>query len=76
MVMHPTGSGKGGNVFGASTDKFRAQTLNRTTGQPDGNGQLLTPAHVNLALRKELGIADNTLAIRFPLHVDDFDIFS
>lgn len=76
MVMHPTGSGKGGNVFGASTDKFRAQTLNRTTGQPDGNGQLLTPAHVNLALRKELGIADNTLAVRFPLHVDDFDIFS
>lgn len=76
MVMHPTGSGKGGNVFGVSTDKFRAQTLNRTTGQPDGNGQLLTPAHVNLALRKELGIADNTLAVRFPLHVDDFDIFS
>ena len=76
MVMHPTGSGKGGNVFGASTDKFRAQTLSRTTGQPDTNGQLLTPAHVNLALRKELGIHDNTLAIRFPLHVDDFSIFS
>jgi uncharacterized protein (DUF1501 family) len=76
MVMHPTGSGKGGNVFGSSTDKFRAQTLSRTTGQPDTNGQLLTPAHVNLALRKELGIHDNTLAIRFPLHVDDFSIFS
>jgi uncharacterized protein (DUF1501 family) len=75
MVMHPTGSGKGGNVFGASTDKFRAQTLNTTTGQPDANGQLLTPAHINLALRKELGIADNTLAARFPLNVDDFDIF-
>ena len=76
MVMHPTGSGKGGNVFGASTDKFRAQTLNRTTGQPDGNGQLLTPAHINLALRKELGIADNSLALSFPLSVDDFSIFS
>ncbi|MFQ3172173.1 MAG: hypothetical protein ACI9DG_002213 [Oleispira sp.] len=76
MVMHPTGSGKGGNVFGASTDKFRAQTLSRTTGQPDVNGQLLTPAHVNLALRKELGIHDNTLAVRFPLNVDDFEIFS
>ena len=76
MVMHPTGSGKGGKVFGASNEKFRAQTLNRSTGQPDANGQLLTPAHVNLALRKELGIDSNTIAVRFPLLVDDFDIFS
>jgi uncharacterized protein (DUF1501 family) len=75
MVMHPTGSGKGGKVFGASNEMFRSQNINRTTGQPDVNGTLLTPAHVNQALRKELGIADNTLAIRFPLHVDDFDIF-
>ena len=76
MVMHPTGSGKGGKVFGASTDKFRSQKLNLTTGQPDENGQLLTPAHVNLALRKELGIHSNTFAVRYPLHVDDFDAFS
>lgn len=76
MVMHPTGSGKGGNVFGASTDKFRSQTLNRTTGQPDANGQILTPAHINLALRKELGIHGNALSNNFPLNVDDFAIFS
>jgi uncharacterized protein (DUF1501 family) len=76
MVMHPTGSGKGGNVFGASTDKFRSQTLNRTTGQPDANGQILTPAHINLALRKELGIDNNSFANQFPLNVDDFSIFS
>ncbi len=76
MVMHPKGNGKGGKVFGSSTDKFRSQTLDRTTGQANANGQLLTPAHINLALRKELGIADNTLAVRFPLNVDDFDIFS
>ncbi|CCK77038.1 conserved hypothetical protein [Oleispira antarctica RB-8] len=76
MVMHPTNSGKGGNVFGASTDKFRAQMLNRTTGQPDEFGQLLTPAHINLALRKELGIHNDALTAGFPLNVDDFSIFS
>jgi uncharacterized protein (DUF1501 family) len=76
MVMHPTGSGKGGKVFGASTDKFRAQKLDLTTGQANTNGQLLTPAHVNLALRKELGIADNSMALQYPLTVDDFSIFS
>ena len=76
MVMHPKGNGKGGKVFGSSTDKFRSQTLDRTTGQANTDGQLLTPAHINLALRKELGIANNTLAVRFPLNVDDFDIFS
>ena len=76
MVMHPSGSAKGGKTFGASTDKFRSQKLNLATGGVDTAGQLLTPAHVNSALRKELGIADNTLAVRFPLNVDDFDIFS
>ncbi len=75
MVMHPTGSGKGGKVFGASDELFRSQKVNRLTGQKDEAGTLLTPAHVNQALRKELGIADNTLAVRFPLNVEDFDIF-
>jgi uncharacterized protein (DUF1501 family) len=76
MVMHPQGSGKGGKVFGASTDKFRSQALDLNSGQASANGKLLTPAHVNLALRKELGIHDNTFATRFPLNVDDFAIFS
>ena len=76
MVMHPTGSGKGGQVFGASTDKFMSQPLNRTTGMPDSNGESLTPAHVNLALRKELGIDDHEFARQYPLTVDDFSIFS
>jgi uncharacterized protein (DUF1501 family) len=76
MVMHPSGSGKGGKVFGASTNMYRSQKLDFTTGGVNTTGQLLTPAHVNLALRKELGIANNTLAVRFPLNVDDFNIFS
>lgn len=76
MVMHPSGSGKGGKVFGSSTNKFRSQKLNLSTGQVDANGQLLTPAHVNLALRKELGISENHIASQFPLNVDAFDIFS
>ena len=76
MVMHPAGSGKGGKTFGSSDNKFRSQKLNLATGGIDNAGQLLTPAHVNLALRKELGIADNTLAVRFPLNVDNFEVFS
>jgi uncharacterized protein (DUF1501 family) len=76
MVMHPSGSAKGGKVFGASTNMYRSQKLDFTTGGVNTTGQLLTPAHVNLALRKELGIANNTLAVRFPLNVDDFNIFS
>lgn len=76
MVMHPSGSTKGGKTFGSSTNMYRSQKLNLATGGIDDTGQLLTPAHVNLALRKELGIHDNTLAASFPLSVDDFDIFS
>jgi uncharacterized protein (DUF1501 family) len=75
MVVHPTGSTKGGKVFGASDYYYRSQTLDLNSGQANSNGQLLTPAHVNLALRKELGIADNSLALQYPLAVDDFDIF-
>jgi uncharacterized protein (DUF1501 family) len=76
MVMHPSGSGKGGKVFGSSTNMYRSQKLDFTTGNINNAGQLLTPAHVNLALRKELGIADNALAAGFPLNVDSFEIFS
>ena len=75
MVMHPEGSIKGGKTFGSSTKMFRSQKLDLNNGGMNNDGQLLTPAHVNSALRKELGIADNTLAVRFPLNVDDFDIF-
>jgi uncharacterized protein (DUF1501 family) len=76
MVMHPAGSGKGGKVFGKSTYKYRAQALDLRSGAASADGELLTPAHINLALRKELGIHSNTLATRFPLNVNDFEIFS
>jgi uncharacterized protein (DUF1501 family) len=76
MVMHPSGNGKGGKVFGKSTYKYRSQALDRRSGESSANGELLTPAHINLALRKELGIHSNTLASRFPLNVNDFEIFS
>jgi uncharacterized protein (DUF1501 family) len=76
MVMHPSGSGKGGKTFGSSTNMYRSQKLDLASGNINTAGQLLTPAHVNLALRKELGIHDNSLAIKFPLNVDGFEIFS
>lgn len=76
MVMHPSGSTKGGKTFGSSNNLYRSHKLDLTTGGVNTAGQLLTPAHVNLALRKELGIHDNALAVNFPLNVDNFEIFS
>lgn len=76
MVVHSTSSGKGGNVFGSSNSQFRSQNLNLANGQVDAQGALLTPAHVNLALRKELGIDQHAAATDFPLNVEEFNIFS
>lgn len=76
IVLHPSGSGKGGKVFGASDDKFSSLTLNLANGQPDSQGEILTPAHINLALRKELNIDQSSAALQFPISASDFNIFS
>lgn len=76
IVLHPMGSGKGGKVFGASDDKFSSLALNLANGQPDNQGEILTPAHVNQALRKELNIDQSAAALQFPITTNEFNIFS
>lgn len=74
MVLHASGE-SAGNVFGQSTSAFRSQKLNLQTGLADNNGVVMNASHVNLALRKKLGIADNSYAADFPLSVEEFNIF-
>lgn len=75
IVLHDTAGNKGGRVFGSTTGLYQSQTLNTASGQPDTQGQLLTPAHVNAALRRELGMENHVSAEAFPLDVDHFNIF-
>lgn len=74
MMVLKSGS-TGGRVFGASTNEFMAQPVNLTTGQPDAGGTVLTPEHVNRALRNQLGVGSSSLADNYPLNVPDFRIF-
>ncbi|WP_430462843.1 DUF1501 domain-containing protein [Thalassolituus sp. LLYu03] len=74
MVLHPGSTG--GKVFGQSTDAFLAQKINRSTGLADTSGDVLTPAHVNQALRELLGVDGGTLSDNYPLRVNAFDIFA
>lgn len=74
MLVHPHTTG--GKVFGQSTAAFMAQPVNRSTGLADASGTVLTPAHVNQALRNLLGVDQNTLNTNYPLRVNDFDIFA
>lgn len=76
MVMHPAGTSTGGRVFGASTIDFRAQAINRQTGLPDSNGDVLGPHHVNNALRQLMGINSSAVAGNYPLNFNAFNIFS
>ncbi|MEK9711354.1 MAG: DUF1501 domain-containing protein [Thalassolituus sp.] len=74
LVLTPEQTG--GRVFGASTNEFMAQPVNLTTGQPDENGVVLTPEHVNREIRRLMGVGGSTLAASYPINVDDFSIFA
>lgn len=76
IVLHPQATG--GKVFGASDSAFRGLKLNRSTGLPDPQGTVLTPAHVNQALRKLLNVDQITLNSSYSLRVSntEFAIFS
>jgi uncharacterized protein (DUF1501 family) len=73
LVLRPESSG--GRVFGASTADFLSQPVNLTTGQPDAAGEILTPQHVNRAIRNLMGVGSSSLADNYPLNVPDFRIF-
>ena len=74
LVIRP--SGNGGKVFGATDEQFNAVKVNATTGQPDSNGLVITPAHVQKQLRKLAGIDESLAAAGFPLAVEDISLFS
>lgn len=73
MVIQPEVTG--GRAFGSSTSEFMSQPLNTTTGAADAAGTVLTPAHVNLALREHLGLGSSALAGTYPLNTSPFRIF-
>jgi len=74
MVITPQQTG--GRVFGASTNAFLAQPVNLTTGQPDDNGVVLTPEHVNREIRRLMGVGSSPIASNYPINVADFNIFA
>ena len=58
---------RGNRVIGATTDRHRALTLDPATLQPREGGVTLSPAHVQLALRKLAGVGQGEFAARFPV---------
>lgn len=76
MTIMPSGVNTGGKVFGSSNAQFRAETVNPQTGQADNSGIVITPAHVQKALRKHAGIENSTTTVGFPLSVEDINLFS
>ncbi|MDK2776274.1 MAG: DUF1501 domain-containing protein [Pseudomonadota bacterium] len=74
IVLDPQSTG--GKVFGASSADFRALSLNYSTGLEDSSGGTLTPAHVNLAIRKLMGVDTSSLSASYPLNLTSFNIFS
>lgn len=73
MVIQPEGTG--GRVFGSSTSDFSSQPLNATTGARDDSGTVMTPAHVNVALRDLMGVGSSSLSGSYPINVSPFRIF-
>ena len=73
MVIQPETTG--GRVFGASTSEFMSRPINFTTGAADDAGAVMTPEHVNLALREHLGVGGSSLSGTYPINVSPFRIF-
>ena len=76
MIITPEGYQTGGKVFGATNELFKPEKVNVTTGQADESGVEITPAHVNKAVRKFLGIEGFAHAAGFELPVEDINLFS
>lgn len=75
LIITPEGQQTGGKVFGKTNELFSAQKINASTGQADENGIELTPAHVNKAMRKYLGIEGFAVAGGFEIAVEDINLF-
>ena len=75
LIITPEGHQTGGKVFGETDDLFKAKKVNANTGRADENGVEITPAHINKALRKYLGIEDYAVAGGFEIAAEDINLF-
>ena len=72
LVMVP---GVGNRVIGATDDGLNALSVNQKTLAPDDSGVHMYTSHLQLALRRFIGVADSDLASQFPLAVEELDFF-
>lgn len=64
----------GNRVIGTTTHGHRPNPVNINTLAPDENGVILSPVHVQRALRKYAGIDAGELQAMFPLSGDDLNL--
>ena len=76
LILAPSGHSTGGKVFGETNELFKGVKVNPQTGRADESGIELTPAHVNKAIRKFVGIEQFANSIGFGLDVEDIQLFS
>jgi len=76
LILAPQGHQTGGKVFGATNELFKGVKVNPNTGQADESGIELTPAHVNKAVQKFLGIQGFASAAGFDINAEDIQLFS
>lgn len=65
----------GNRVVGATDEGHRALKVNPQTFQPDENGLILRPVHVQRALRKLTGLSDSRFEAMYPLPGEDLPLF-
>ena len=75
LIITPEGHQTGGKVFGETDEFFKAKKVDINTGRADESGVEITPAHVNKAVRKYLGIEGFASAAGFDISVEDINLF-
>lgn len=75
LILAPQGHQTGGKVFGATDELFKGVKVNPNTGRADESGITLTPAHVNKAVQKFLGIQGFASAAGFDILAEDINLF-
>ena len=75
LIITPQGHQTGGKRFGETDELFKVKKVNTETGRADEDGVEITPAHVNKAVRKFLGIEGYATAAGFDISVEDINLF-
>jgi hypothetical protein len=66
---------QGNRVIGSTDDGFRAIPVNPTTLAPDQSGLILSPVHVQRALRRLTGLQGTQWEAQYPLPGEDLPLF-